>query len=114
MACETVLQRGKTRPNMLRARLAKAAEAIIGGGHYTRRMAFGAVSSMWRKMAGIFWGRVWALRFRGAKDDRAIDFDAKPLSDFDGDAQRGGDARFSDCLSSGAGGANRSAGFGAQ
>jgi len=42
MACEIMPQRGKTRPNMLRARLAKAAEAIMGGGHYTRRMAFGA------------------------------------------------------------------------
>jgi hypothetical protein len=37
-----MLQRGKTRPNMLRARLAKAAEAIMGGGHYTRRTAYGA------------------------------------------------------------------------
>jgi len=34
-----MLQRGNTRPNMLRARLERAAEAIIDG-HYTRRADF--------------------------------------------------------------------------
>ena len=34
MACEIMLQRGKTRPNMLSARLERAADAIIAT-HYT-------------------------------------------------------------------------------
>jgi hypothetical protein len=35
MACAIMLQRGKTLPNMLNARLERAADAIIAG-HYTR------------------------------------------------------------------------------
>src|SRR5438270_5024114 len=87
IACKIMLQRGKTRPNMLRARLAKAAEAIMDARHYTRPMASGAflrhVADIWRKMAGNFSRNSSILavqqnRISGAKDNAAIFADAKP------------------------------------
>jgi hypothetical protein len=46
MACEIMLQRGKTRPNMLSARLERAADAIIAR-HYTCAGDFPNALSSW-------------------------------------------------------------------